>query len=465
MDVPLEILDREVARAEAELPPRPARASTEATSTSPRQPARGPPPRERARHRPRARRGPRRPRDALRAWVETLTLERVLWPDTVRRAAAWRAASITVAETDIVPLTESPRDLLVRTLREADPARRRVFAAALARGSGAVADAARLLAERRVEAARPARRRPRRAGDPRRSSRRRRRRRRAPARRHRAPPRSRRLLGGGARRRRGARVRRGVAGPPRHALALRSLQQGPAHRRASGPRSRCSPRPSARRRSPARWAAIDDGPRRRRRPPYLFALARPPFDLRCARRAALFAALVADPVFAARALGLGRGRARDQARGIARALLVALRVDAARVLCRGILSLPGGERDASFEQHTATALGAPIPPGLCGVVPRLGPDDPSRFAGALLAASDRREPGGALRRRLVREPARRPRPPRGGRHAAGSRSPPRPRRRARRGDRRPRGRARPARLALVQPPCSPEPADAAGPIR
>jgi hypothetical protein len=120
-------------------------------------------------------------------------------------------------------------------------------------------------------------------------------------------------------------------------------------------------------------------------------IAQSPFDLRRARRSALFAGLAADPIFAARALGLGRDRARDQARGVARALLVTLRLDAARVLCRGVLSLPEGERAARFEEHTAIALGAPLPPSLAGVVPRLGPDDPVRLAGALVAARDRRE--------------------------------------------------------------------------
>src|SRR5262249_38881735 len=121
-----------------------------------------------------------------------------------------------------------------------------------------------------------------------------------------------------------------------------------------------------------------------------FALAHAPFDLRKARRAALFAGLAADPIFFTRALGLGRGRARDQARGVARALLISLRLDAARVLLRGALSLPRREREARFEEITAAALGVPIPPSLAGVVPRLGPDDPARFAGALLAARDRR---------------------------------------------------------------------------
>jgi hypothetical protein len=121
-----------------------------------------------------------------------------------------------------------------------------------------------------------------------------------------------------------------------------------------------------------------------------FSTSRPPFDSRRHRRAGLFASLAADPVFAARALGLGRGGARDQARGVARAMLVTLRLDAARVLLRGALESPPQEGAPRFEEHTAAALGVPIPAALLGVVPRLAPEDAVRFAGSLVAATDRR---------------------------------------------------------------------------
>ena len=385
MDVPLEILDREVARAEGELAAAWARLARGEVAVAPT---------PLAAHR----RGSERAtwlelgdRDAaeLRAWVHALTLERVLWPDAVRLAAAWHAPSITVAETGIVPITESPRALLLRTLREPDEARRRIFAGALARGGGAVHDAARLLAERRAEAARIL------GADP-------------DLLEIRVDPpaavaaAAARLLADTA-----PLVERGSSWSGALAASVgRSFGEGwPARlgprwlfdlfRRTSlteGLRIALAPLPapigasSFARALGAFGAALADadGPRAP------FALARAPFDLRAPRRAALFASLAADPIFAARALGLGRGRARDQARGVARALLVTLRLDAARVLCRGALGLPEGERVARFEEHTATALGAPIPPSLAGVVPRLAPSDPARFAGALLAARDRR---------------------------------------------------------------------------
>jgi hypothetical protein len=129
-----------------------------------------------------------------------------------------------------------------------------------------------------------------------------------------------------------------------------------------------------------------------------FALAHPPFDLRRARRAALFAGLLADPVFLARALGLGHARAHAQARATARAFLLTLRLDAARALLvhgrraghpgHPLLSSvqEGADR---FEEATRRALGAPIPGALAGVVPDLDPGAALHVLGALLAAGDR----------------------------------------------------------------------------
>jgi hypothetical protein len=131
--------------------------------------------------------------------------------------------------------------------------------------------------------------------------------------------------------------------------------------------------------------ADEDGPRSTP-----LAIARAPFDLRRERRAALFGGLAADPVFGVRALGLGRDRARDQARAVARAFVVTIRLDAARVLLADALLLPSRDRDARFEERTAAALGAPIPPALAGVVPRIRPRDATRLAGTLLAAADAR---------------------------------------------------------------------------
>lgn len=327
---------------------------------------------------------------AVRAWVHALTLDRVLWADEARLAAAWRAESIQIDDSDLARTTTSPRAALARMLGEADPRRRSLWARVVERGATAVSDAARLLAERRAEATR--------------------------------------LLGADADALEIPCERSAIEGAASDLLARtspllterfasfasaiaaslgRELGAGwPARltRRwleelvrptglADGLRLDLDPLPrplgasSFARALASFGAALADADGPRAAP---FALARPPFDLRRARRAALFGGLVADPCFGARALGLGRDRARDQARGVARALLLTLRLDAARVLLRGALLLPAGPRADLLEERTAVALGAPIPPALAGVVPRLGPDDPTRFAGALLAAVDRR---------------------------------------------------------------------------
>ena len=387
MDVPLEILDREVARAAADLER--ARALL----------ARGEPAGARnplAAHRRVSSRDTclelaeaKGPLAApLLAWTSVLTLERVLWADTARLGSAWHAATIPVEGAGVVPFLGSPRDLLLRILRDADPTRRHFFAETLARGAAPVTDAARILVERRSEAAR--------------------------------------LLSADL-------DALEIPVEPRTALATiaervlsetapffeqeaetwdgalaaglgRSLDQGwPARLRArwlfelfhggpldEGLRLDLGPLPESlgassfvRALAAFGGALADaDGPRT------FFVLGRPPFDLRRARRAALFAGLAADTLFGMRALGLGRDRARDQARGVARALLVTVRLDAARVLLRGVVGRPNA--GVNFEERTAEALGTPLPRALAGVVPRLGPSDPTRLAGVLLAAADRR---------------------------------------------------------------------------
>ena len=388
MDIPLEILDREVARAAGESAAARARLARGDVEDAANPLAAHRRVSERATWLEVGAQGAELAAP-LQAWIYALTLDRVLWPDTVRLAVAWHAPSITVAEPGIAALTESPRALLVRLLREPDASRRRIFAGALARGAGAVHDAARILADRRVEAARILGAAPDAVEilvDP-------------PAA---VAAAAQRLLADTA-----PLVERGERWPSVLAASVgRAFGEGwPARlsprwlfelfRRGpltEGLRLAVAPLPAAlgassfARALGAFGAALADadGPRGP------FALAGAPFDLRRPRRAALFASLAADPIFAVRALGLGRGRARDQGRGLARALLVSLRLDAARVLCRGALSLPAGELAAHFEEHTAAALGAPLPPSLAGVVPRLGPDDPARFAGALLGARDRR---------------------------------------------------------------------------
>lgn len=121
-----------------------------------------------------------------------------------------------------------------------------------------------------------------------------------------------------------------------------------------------------------------------------FSLALPPFDLRPARRAWLFGALPGDKVFLKRALGLGSDRAREQARKIARAMLISLRLWAARVLLRDTLRKEPKARADAWQERSAWALGEAIPGALAGVLPRLSAYDACEFLGMLMSASDRR---------------------------------------------------------------------------
>jgi hypothetical protein len=389
MDVPLEILDREAARAAAESAAAHAELARGRSLDAPNPLAGHRRVSSRATYLELGERGHGAPLAApLRAWVAALTLDRVLWPDAARLAAAWHAPSITVAEPGIAAFTASPRALVRRVLAEVDPARRAVFASALARGADPITDAARILAERRVEAARllgaeldaieiPV--------DPKPSLA-------AVAERllvETAPLVERRVTWHEALA--GAVGRSFAHGWPAHLVPrwleelFRATGLDEGLRLALGPLPAPLGASSFARALAAFGAAIADADGPGSAP---FVLSRAPFDLRRARRAALFGGLVADPVFGARALGLGKGRARDQARGVARALLVSLRLDAVRVLLRGALIDPA--RGSRCEERTAEALGAPIPPSLAGAVPALGPEDAARFAGALLAARDRR---------------------------------------------------------------------------
>ncbi|WP_437577491.1 hypothetical protein [Sorangium sp. So ce887] len=333
----------------------------------------------------------------LADWVCLLTLERVIWADRVRLAAAWHAASLTIDLPE--PARVSPHEARLRLLADPTDAGRQTFADVLARGSGAVADAARVLVERRHEAAR--------------------------------------LLAED-----GLRAIEIPCDPPGAALGAAeallhrtepTLQPEPTwygalgravgRDAASGWPARLSPRWIEDLFRPTKLTeglAIDLGPLPRplgaasfaralarfgaalalasgRGP---FALAHAPFDLRRARRAALFGGLVADPIFCARALGLGQGRALDQARATARSLLLSLRLDAATVALvfrsgqdgdGHVLLRAARDRRDRFEEATARAIGAPIPGALAGVVPALDPGAATRLAGALLAARDRRD--------------------------------------------------------------------------
>jgi hypothetical protein len=349
--------------------------------------------------------------EGIRAWVYALTLERVLWPDVVRLATAWHEASVKLDDPE--PARLSPRALLERVLAERSPARRRVWAEALARGSGRASDAAHILADRRAEAAR-------RLGvtEPDAIE--------IPC----DPPDAVRAAADRLLKETEAMVRAGAsacASDEESASAEGNTNRGApswdgalarslARSATSGWPARISSRWIEELMRPTKLTeglAIELGPlplplgatsfaRALERfgrafaeasvpPSAPFVLGSPPFDLRAARRAALFGGLLADPVFGARVLGLGKVSARDQARVIARGLLLSIRVAAARVLLRGALVLPLGARGERFEEQTYRALGAPIPSALAGVVPKLTPHDPTELAGILLAARDRRD--------------------------------------------------------------------------
>jgi hypothetical protein len=120
-----------------------------------------------------------------------------------------------------------------------------------------------------------------------------------------------------------------------------------------------------------------------------FALHDGPEGLRRRERYALFAAICAEPSFAARVLGHGRGRARDHGARVASAMLISLRIDALRALCLDAL---GRGRSAAAEIFAAEGdriLGSTPPPALLGVLPRLRTSDAPRLVGAVLAVRGR----------------------------------------------------------------------------
>ncbi|UQA62169.1 hypothetical protein [Polyangium aurulentum] len=327
---------------------------------------------------------------AAQAWVYALTIDRVVWPARARVVEAWHAPSIEMEEPK--PERLSPRTVRARLLAEATPERRHLLASALTDGAGPLADAVRIADERRAEAIR-------RLGvddadvieipiDP-------------PA-----------ALASAAER---LLERTAELMPPRPgrwddaiatSLARDAGEGWPARLgvrwfdelfRKTGlldglaPEMDPLPEPLGAA-SFARALAVFGGAWAEADVPRSapFSLARPPFDLRRHRRAALFGALAADPMFLGRVLGLGRDRARRQAQEVARALLLTLRLDAARVLLRKSVMLSHAARAERHEELTDRALGSPVPGRLAGVVPTLSATDAARFAGALLSSTDRR---------------------------------------------------------------------------
>lgn len=115
-----------------------------------------------------------------------------------------------------------------------------------------------------------------------------------------------------------------------------------------------------------------------------FVLANDPSDLAPLRRGALFGSLLADPIFLRRSVGLSRDEAKEAGRILARTLLGALRLEAARTVAGDARTSP---RD--LEELFARALGIEWPPSLAHVLPRASFEAPARLLAGLLAASER----------------------------------------------------------------------------
>lgn len=118
-----------------------------------------------------------------------------------------------------------------------------------------------------------------------------------------------------------------------------------------------------------------------------FALARDPYPVDAYVFASVFAAAVADPVFARRKLGLGARSADAHGRALLRSILLGLRSIAAEVVC-GASSWPRGDE---LEELTARIFGAPLPSDLAfawqngGFSGRARVDGPARLLGAVRA--------------------------------------------------------------------------------
>jgi hypothetical protein len=117
----------------------------------------------------------------------------------------------------------------------------------------------------------------------------------------------------------------------------------------------------------------------------MFAVAHDPTDAHPLRRGALFASLLADPLYLRRQLGFSRAAAEKAARSLAATLLVEARLCAARTTTDTALA-------AASETHELMehALKTRVSPELSGVLPRPCRQAPLRF-GAMLMANDDRE--------------------------------------------------------------------------
>lgn len=115
-----------------------------------------------------------------------------------------------------------------------------------------------------------------------------------------------------------------------------------------------------------------------------FVLAHDPSDLSPLRRGALFASLIADPVFLRRSLNLSRDEAQDAGRIVAKTILGTLRLEATRALAQLAKTAAG-----DLEELYSRAFALPWSPKLAHLLPRGSFRSPSTFLAGLLAASCR----------------------------------------------------------------------------
>jgi hypothetical protein len=127
-----------------------------------------------------------------------------------------------------------------------------------------------------------------------------------------------------------------------------------------------------------------------RAPALPFALHEHPRGLRRHRRRALFASLAASEAFGRRALGLGRDRAREQARRVARAFLLSLRIDAARPLWLEAIGSGEGVARELFAALGERVFGRAPPRSWLSTLPSLRTGDAPWIVGCLLGAHDAR---------------------------------------------------------------------------
>jgi hypothetical protein len=127
----------------------------------------------------------------------------------------------------------------------------------------------------------------------------------------------------------------------------------------------------------ARVAVLQGGP---------FVLAADPSDAHPMRRGALFAALVLDPIFLRKKLGMSRDAAAQTARHVAKTALARARLDATRTLIDFALAGP-----SELEEAASDALKVRVPRELAGALPRPDARAPAALAGSLIATGDRDE--------------------------------------------------------------------------